>query len=591
MDPQLRDTARQTAEDFEWLEAYCRTRPELVRRAGELRLAAGLTRNVIAPTLDGIRPPPLYIAVVGGAGTGKSTVTNILLGQIAAEVNPQAGYTRHPTAFLDSQEAWPMHLGFIGPLRRLANDAPSSLDEDVYQVRKLSLSESPLSNFIVWDCPDMTTWASTNYASRLLEIAALADVIVYVASDERYNDEVPTQFLQLLIRAGKAIVVVLTKMDAANAAVMIDHFRREVLDKIAPPPANHAVPVVAIPHMSPTEQNTPATAPSRTTLLNQLLVLCPNPADSRNRTASNAVAFLEASADSLLEVARRDLAELEAWKNVVATGSGNFAMRYRNEFLAGEPFQRFERSRSEILNLLELPGQSRPVSNVLQTIRFPCQWLLEKLGQFIRRPDTPNLPERSVLASAMSAWLDSLQAESLRRAGQSDLWKRLSTSFDDSIKNAAQKKFEDCIQQFEREEAGELEQSARSLSESFARKSLQLHLARYGTIALQILAVVALSWYALTQGFSFWNLIWLVPLAAFVGYGLVDIGVRFIVERHRRQARAQREALLTKTVLQPMSSWLETQPISGGSPMERLQSILARVPSAIRAMAAALPRL
>ena len=63
----------------------------------------------------------------------------------------------------------------------------------------------------------MTTWAASGYVPRLLEVAALADVIVYVASDERYNDEVPTQFLHLLVRAGKAVVVVLTKMAESQA--------------------------------------------------------------------------------------------------------------------------------------------------------------------------------------------------------------------------------------------------------------------------------------------------------------------------------------------------------------------------------------
>ena len=44
----------------------------------------------------------------------------------------------------------------------------------------------------------MTTWAATGYVPRLLEIAGLADVVVYVASDERYNDEVPTRQLDEL---------------------------------------------------------------------------------------------------------------------------------------------------------------------------------------------------------------------------------------------------------------------------------------------------------------------------------------------------------------------------------------------------------
>src|SRR5207244_4551034 len=104
-----------------------------------------------------------------------------------------------------------------------------------------------LNYFVVWDCPDMTTWAATGYVSRLIEVCGLADVIVYVASDERYNDEVPTQFLQLLLQAGKQVVVCLTKMREADAPAMIDHFRTVVLSRM---PVKNAA-VVAIPWLSP----------------------------------------------------------------------------------------------------------------------------------------------------------------------------------------------------------------------------------------------------------------------------------------------------------------------------------------------------
>ena len=39
----------------------------------------------------------------------------------------------------------------------------------------------------------MTTWAAPGYIPRLLEVCGLTDALVYVASDERYNDEAPTQ--------------------------------------------------------------------------------------------------------------------------------------------------------------------------------------------------------------------------------------------------------------------------------------------------------------------------------------------------------------------------------------------------------------
>src|SRR6185436_16883134 len=107
------------------------------------------------------------------AGAGKSTVANLLSGATIAETNPQAGFTRHPIAYTSANGAisWGAHLGFLGPLQRLTRASPSSMDADVYQVRPVTDAPGSftlLENFVVWDCPDMTTWASVTYVPRLL---------------------------------------------------------------------------------------------------------------------------------------------------------------------------------------------------------------------------------------------------------------------------------------------------------------------------------------------------------------------------------------------------------------------------------------
>ena len=92
----------QLSEDLGWLEEHSRQRgsahADHALRAGELHLAAALVRNCIGPYLDGQSASPLHLAVIGGAGAGKSTVANLLSGAQAAETNPQAGFTRHPIA-------------------------------------------------------------------------------------------------------------------------------------------------------------------------------------------------------------------------------------------------------------------------------------------------------------------------------------------------------------------------------------------------------------------------------------------------------------------------------------------------------------
>src|SRR5262249_31402101 len=73
-----------------------------------------------------------------------------------------------PTPTPTATAPWPgpPPLAFRAPRKLLAGPGPASLDADVYQVRRVAGEAGAftlLESFVVWDCPDMTTWAATGY--------------------------------------------------------------------------------------------------------------------------------------------------------------------------------------------------------------------------------------------------------------------------------------------------------------------------------------------------------------------------------------------------------------------------------------------
>jgi energy-coupling factor transporter ATP-binding protein EcfA2 len=580
-----RNTVRQLADDLSWLEDHCRKNPELVVHAAHLRLASALTRNVIGPSVDGQKETPLFVAVVGGAGAGKSTVVNFLAGVVVADANPQAGFTRHPTAFVPeaNRGSWPTQLGFLGPLVRINEVKPANVDEDVYQVKRLGAGKTDASmiDFVIWDCPDMTTWASANYVSRLMEVVALADVVVYVASDERYNDEVPTQFLHLTIQAGKPVVCCLTKMREADQEALIQHFRTEVLGKL---PATigdiPALPVVAIPNIPSDIRKDPAVAGAkyRVPLLNELLALAPNAKMVRQRTVSNAVKYLQHAGDGLLNVARRDLSELETWRGLVTDGQREFEQRYRLEYLAGEAFRRFDQTKLDVLKMLELPGRGAFVSMAFALVRKPYELLRQFVSKTITRPSMTNLGEQAVCNAAMESWLAKLQAEALRRHSTHPMWKNVTAGFDTTLKSQAQDLYGQKFRILEAKEMTELDATARAVPDALDKNPLLLNLLRGAIIAIDVVVILLIVW--LTWPPSWWLLL-LLP-AVSVSHHIVEFIVGAAVNRERNKLRTERESLLKLQLTAPLQAWLADWPTSGGTSLERLQQVLTRIPSSIR---------
>lgn len=584
----LRTKFQSLAEDLGWLENHCKEHPEQSTHTTHIRLAAALSRNVLSPSAfaNDTSCKPLHVAVVGGAGAGKSTVVNFLVGQVVADANPQAGYTRHPSAFIPSTLAgnWPTVDQFLGPLKKAEGKIAANQDEDVYQKVDVKKSaDDPLADWVVWDCPDMTTVAAGHYASRLTEVAALADVIIYVASDERYNDEIPTQYLHLLIRAGKAVIVCLTKMKVSDSDALIQHFQSEVLGKLPALPngMKPTVPVIAIPNIPQSERNDPAGTGSqyRIALLNQILALSPNSDTTRKRTVENGRKFLQTAADGLLEVARSDIKNMDAWKKSVQAGRAGFEDRYRREFLAGESFRRFDKTRDELHELIELPGKAKSVSVALSFVRWPYQKVRDFLYNLISRPSGLALPERDVLNNSLTGWLDGLQAESIRNATIHPVWRNAAGLLGTGAKQTAQDRFTLALRDFETSEIQELESEGKNIVSKLQSSNALLNVIRYGKLALEILTVLLLIYWLWPPG---WLMLLAIPLGVYFIHQIAEWIIRLTVETARAKIRSKRLGLVTKHLTGPLEAWLNELPASQGSSIERLNQVLSRVPNTIK---------
>jgi hypothetical protein len=576
-----RDLIRQLSEDFAWLESHCRQRPAQGLEAGQLRLAASLVRNVVGPFLDEQPAKPLHVVVVGGAGAGKSTIANMLAGDVAAEANPQAGFTRHPIAFTSTNGplTWAGHVGFLGPLQRLSQPGPSSVDADVYQVRRVPADPHTitlLQDFVVWDCPDMTTWAATGYVPRLLEVAGLADVLIYVASDERYNDEVPTQFLHLLLQTGKPVIACLVKMKEADAPVLVAHFKQEVLDRLSP----KVVSCLAVPFLEPEQRADPVhKAPRfRIPLLNQVAVLGGAAEAARKRTVQGAARFIKAGKDRLIAAAKEDVAALQDWRATVQAGQVEFDSRYRREFLASEKLSRFDEAMVRLMDLLELPGVGKVVSTTLWALRTPYRLIRGAVVKAISRPEYASLPERHVLEEALAGWLDLLRKEAVRRGPSHPLWEHVEKGFGTGLADLVKERFEQGLRAFQLGQADEVDRTARAIYEELEKNPAKLNTLRGLKLTIDLGAIGGA---VVTAGHNFVLDFLLVPLAASVTHQLVELLGKQYVDNQREMARQRQAALVSQYISAPLADWLIEWPATGGSTFERLQLALRRIPPAV----------
>jgi len=204
-----------------------------VARASLARLA--LVRAGLASGKDQNRHP-LQLVVAGPTQVGKSTMVNLLLQHDLAKASAQAGFTVHCQGFhvVDESnnryavnEHWAS--GYFDDLLLAKQNTLDRQALNEYSLQEVAISASKFNDCVVWDTPDFDSIRSFDYRAPLVKAIALADVLVFVVSREKYADKTVWAMLELLAELAIPVVVVMNKPPPAARAELKASFESKYL--------------------------------------------------------------------------------------------------------------------------------------------------------------------------------------------------------------------------------------------------------------------------------------------------------------------------------------------------------------------------
>jgi hypothetical protein len=190
--PALRGLERELGD---WLAAPERRMPlQPMVRANLEGLRDDLRRR--AEDLD-LEQPLLTIMLMGGTGVGKSTLLNALAGSAIAQAAFTRPTTRDPVVY---------HHVAVKPER---------LDPALRKCRMVAHDREELREKVLVDTPDLDSNEEDN-RERLLGVLPVADVVLYVGSQEKYHDRVGWDLFRAQ-RQRRAFAFVLNKWDRCTS--------------------------------------------------------------------------------------------------------------------------------------------------------------------------------------------------------------------------------------------------------------------------------------------------------------------------------------------------------------------------------------
>ncbi|MCA9440617.1 MAG: 50S ribosome-binding GTPase [Candidatus Omnitrophica bacterium] len=222
-------------------------------RLGDPELSASLKRwtsdlgALRHHLVGGVNRKPILV-LIGGTGTGKSTLTNRLLDREVSATSFRRTFTSGPIAFVAQTEDLPEDwLGL--PHRRIdSKDLPAKGSPGYLSVVEMAIE--PLARFSLVDTPDVDGDAETHY-EQAEQAFRWADAVVFLVTPEKYQ---MTELLPFYRLARRYEIPSQFMMNKCESEEVVEDYRKQIEKRGFSEPIVYSIPRDDSTHLPPEDE-------------------------------------------------------------------------------------------------------------------------------------------------------------------------------------------------------------------------------------------------------------------------------------------------------------------------------------------------
>jgi hypothetical protein len=305
------------------------------------------------------------VVIAGGTNVGKSTIFNWIVGEPVASSSPLARHTKAPTVYVHDAELPALRNGaFLPEYERLLLESPDdpareAADGEAVAYFLLTHELKDVAAVVLVDSPDID---STHARNRQVaeDLLFLADAVIFVATPEKYNDQLCIDYLTMAAELSKSLTCVLNK--GADEAVARD------FEEVVVPQLKAGATVLTLPYES--DGPDPATSAGYRSELRQA-VLAPSQggAELRQTALKGARASLGRDLEQVCSRLREELSELDRIRSEVALILDARRDEYAR-FLDGLEFYELDQVFERVLHYFRIPVLDNVYDGIRGAIGF-----------------------------------------------------------------------------------------------------------------------------------------------------------------------------------------------------------------------------